>query len=105
MLVKRLDEENIGQALIDIERKDEVFLAMGNMVEDIPIESTRKYDYIFMDWVYKYITEIEDQGCTRNACISRGLVDMHTLKGKPHELPLWVVGSSIEEVVDHIPYG
>ena len=38
MLVKRCEEENIGQALIEIERKDEVFLAMGKMVEDIPID-------------------------------------------------------------------
>ena len=38
MLVKRYEEENLGQALIDIERKDEVFLTMGNIPEDIPIE-------------------------------------------------------------------
>ena len=78
---------------------------MGNIVEDILIESKRKIDYSFMNWVGKYITEMEDQGCTRIACISRGLFDMHTLKGKPHEMPLWVVDSSLEEVVDHTPYG
>ena len=55
MLVKRYEEENLGQALIEIERKDVVFLAMVNMSEDIPIESERKDDYLFMDWVDKYI--------------------------------------------------
>ena len=52
MLMKIYDEENMGQAPIEIERKNEVFLAMGNMAEDIQIESSRKYDYLFMDWVY-----------------------------------------------------
>ena len=46
VIVKSYEEENIGQALIDIGRKDEVFLAMGNMVEEISSESTSKYDSI-----------------------------------------------------------
>ena len=29
--------------------------------------------------------KMEDQGCTRIACIKRGLFDMHALKGKTHE--------------------
>ena len=87
MLVKIYDGENLGQAFIEIEMKDEVFLDTGNMAEDIPIESTRKKYYLFMDWVDKYITEIEDQGCTRIACISRGLFDMHTLKGNLMSFP------------------
>ena len=61
MLVKRYVEENLGQALIEVERKDEVLLAMGNMAEGIPIESSREDEYLFMDWVDKYITKIEDQ--------------------------------------------
>ena len=32
MLVKRYEEENLVQAIIEIERKDEVLLAMENMV-------------------------------------------------------------------------
>ena len=60
MLGKSYDEENIGQLLIDIDRKDEEFLSMGNLSEDIPIESTSKIDYPFMDWVGKYIIEMED---------------------------------------------
>ena len=105
VLVKIYEEESIVHALIDIGRKDEVFLAMENMAEDIPIESERKYDYLFMDWVDKYITKIEDQGCTRIAYINRGFLGMHTLKRKPHEFPLWLVDYSLEKVVDHIPYG
>ena len=88
MLVKIYDEENISQEIIEIERKDEDFLAMGNIDEDIPIESTRKIDYPFMYWVGKYITEMEDQGCTIISWIDKGLFNMHTLKGKPHELLL-----------------
>ena len=56
--MKSYEEENIGQALIEIGRKDEVLLAMGNMDEDIPSDSEIKYDYLFMDWVDKYITKI-----------------------------------------------
>ena len=69
---------------------------MGNIAKDMPIESSRKIDYPFIDWVGKYITEMEDQGCTRIACISRGLFDMYTLKGKPHKLPLWMEDLALE---------
>ena len=105
VLMKSYEEENIGQSLIDIERKDEVFLAMGNMPKDIPIESTSKDDYLFMDWVDKYITKIEDQGCTRIACISEGLSDAHAWTETRYEEPLWIVASDPEEVSNHIPYG
>ena len=59
--MKSYNEENIGQALIEIEKKDEELLAMGKIVEDMSIESTSKNDYPFMDWEDKYITEIEGQ--------------------------------------------
>ena len=78
---------------------------MGNMVEEIPIESTRKYDHLFMDQVDKNITEIEDQGCTRIACINRGFFDLHAWKETPYDIALWMVYSTPEEVADHIPYG
>ena len=91
MLVKIYEEENLGQALIEIERKDQVLLAMGNMPEDIQIESESKDDYLFMDWVDKYITKIEDQGCSRSACINRGLFDMHAWKETPYDTNLWMV--------------
>ena len=35
----------------------------------------------------------------------RALFDMPALKEIPYETPLWVAYSSLEEVVDHIPYG
>ena len=60
MLMKRYEEENLGHELIEIERRDELCLDMGNMDEKIPIESTCKGVYLFMDWVDEYITEIED---------------------------------------------
>ena len=91
VFVKSHDEECFGQALIEIERKDEVFLAMGNMAEEISIELARKYDYLFMYWVDKYITKIKDQGCTKIACINRGLFDMHAWKETNYDITLWMV--------------
>ena len=61
---------------------------MGNIVEYMPSELANEGDYMFMDWVDKYTIEMEDQVCTRLACISRGLFEMHALEEKPHELPL-----------------
>ena len=51
MLVKSYEEENIGQALIDVERKDEAFLSTTNMVDHIPYGSTSKIPYSSSDWV------------------------------------------------------
>ena len=45
-------------------------LSMGYINESIPFESTSKGDYLFKDLVDKYITKMEDQGCTKLACIS-----------------------------------
>ena len=61
------------------------------MDEDIPSESTSKDDYLLMDWVDKNITEIEDQGCTRIACIIEGLSDTHAWKETHYDIPLWMV--------------
>ena len=104
MLVKRYEEENIGQALIEIERKDEVFLEMGNMPEEIPIESAIKDYYLFMDWVDKYITKTEAQGCTSLACICKELLDMHALKKRLHELSIWRKYLYLKKVVDYISH-
>ena len=82
-----------------------MFLAMGNMAEGIPIESTSKYYYLFMDWVDKYITKIEDQRCTKIACINKGLFDIHDWKETPYDITLWMVYSAQEDVADNIPYG
>ena len=75
------------------------------MVENIPNESTNKYDYLFLDWVDKYITKIEDQGCTIIVGIYRGLSDTHAWKETPYDIPLWMVESDPKEVPDHIPCG
>ena len=56
VLVKIYKEENIGQALIEIGRKDEVFLNRGNMDDEITGESTSRDNYLFIDWVDKNIT-------------------------------------------------
>ena len=91
--MKRNEEQNIVQAIINIERKD------------VLNESSRKYDYLFMDWVDKNIIEIEDQGCTRIACISERLSDKHAWKEMRYCMPLWIVEYDLEEFSDHIPYG
>ena len=78
---------------------------MGNMDEDIPSESTRKYDHLFMDWVNKNIIEIEDQRCTRIACIGEGLSNTYAWKETHSDNPSWMVESDRKEVADHIPYG
>ena len=57
-----------------------------------------------MDLVDKYITEIEDQGCTKLACISREWFDMHALEERPHELPIWNENLALKKVVDYISY-
>ena len=59
--MKRNDEEDPSQELIEFEKNDEELLDMGNMDKKIPIESSSKCDYLFMDWVDTYITKIEDQ--------------------------------------------
>ena len=53
--MKSHDEGYFGQAHVDIQNGIEEFLAMGNMVEEIPSESTSKYDHLCMDWVDKKI--------------------------------------------------
>ena len=78
--MKNHDEEYFGKAPVCMQNGIEDFLAMGNMVEDIPSESTSKDDHLFMYWVDKNITEIEDQICTIIACTSEGLSDTYDWK-------------------------
>ena len=51
MLEKSYEEENISQALIEIERKDEVFFSIINMDDHIPYGSENKIPYSSIDWV------------------------------------------------------
>ena len=56
VFLKSNNEEYFGQAHVGIQNDIEEFLAIINMVEDIPSESTSKNDHLFMDWVNKNIT-------------------------------------------------
>ena len=51
VLVKSYMEENIGQALSEDERKDEVSLSKINMDDHIPYGSANKIPYSSIDWV------------------------------------------------------
>ena len=51
VLVKIYEEENMGQALIEIERKDEVFFSFRNMVDHIQYGSENKIPCSSIDWV------------------------------------------------------
>ena len=75
-------------------------LAMRYVDEYIPFELSSKGDYLFKDLVDKYITEMEDQGCTKLTCIGRELFDMHDLKERPHEPPIWNEYLVLKKVVD-----
>ena len=59
--MKSHDEEYFGQAHVGIQNGIEEFLAMGNMAEEIPSESTRKDVNLIINWVNKNITKIEDK--------------------------------------------
>ena len=88
VFVKSHDEEYFGQAHVGIQNGIEGFLAMGNMAEDIPSESASKDDHLFMDWVDKNITKIEDQRCTRIACTGEGLSNTYAWKETHSDNPL-----------------
>ena len=95
VFVKSHDEEYFGQAHVGIKNGIEEFLAMGNMAEDIPSESASKDDHLFMDWVDKNITKIEDQRCTRIAYTGEGLSDTYDWKETHSHNPLWMVESNL----------
>ena len=62
--MKIYEEENLGQALIEIERKDEVLLSFINMVDHIKYGLENKIPCSSIDW------------------IDRGTLGMKTLGGK-----------------------
>ena len=51
VLVKRYEEENIGQALIEVEGKDAVFFSTRKMDDNIPYGLENKSAYSSIDWV------------------------------------------------------
>ena len=60
VLIKSYEEENISQALIEVERKDEVFFSTINMVDHIPYGSTNKIPYSSIDWVDRDIFGVKN---------------------------------------------
>ena len=51
VLVKSYEEENVDQALIEVERKDEVFFSTIKMSNHITYGSENKIPYSSIDWV------------------------------------------------------
>ena len=51
VLMKSYEEENIGQALIEVEGKDEVFFSTRKMDDNIPYGLANKSAYSSIDWV------------------------------------------------------
>ena len=51
MLMKSYEEENISQALIEVERKDEVFFSTIKMADHITYGLANKIPYSSIDWV------------------------------------------------------
>ena len=60
--MKSYEEENIGQALIEVERKDEVFFSTKNMDNHIPYGSANKIPYSSIDWVDKDVFGMKTLG-------------------------------------------
>ena len=78
VFVKSPDEDYFNQAPVGVKNGIDDFLAMGNMAKDIPSESARKYDHLFMYWVDKNIIGIEDKRCTRIACTDEGFSNTYS---------------------------
>ena len=62
VLVKRYEEDNFGQALIEVERKDKVFLYTRKRADHIPYVSENKIPYSYIDWVDRDIFGVKTLG-------------------------------------------
>ena len=62
VLTKSYEEQNIGQALIEVEGKDEVFFSTRNMADHIPYGSANKIPYSPIDWVATDTFEVKKVG-------------------------------------------
>ena len=82
VLVKSYEEENIGQALIEVERKDEVLFSTINMSNHINYVSANKIPYSSIDWVdrdtfkLKKVGDEEFNFCNKFFCCDRHYLDM-----------------------------
>ena len=91
MLEKSYEEENIGQALIEVERKDEVFFSTIKMSNHITYGSENKITYSSIDWVDRYTFEVKKVGDEEfNFCNNFFLVTGIVLTcGQPQGFKLW----------------
>ena len=62
VLVKSHKEENISQALIEVERKDEVFLSTIKMANHITYGSENKIPCSSIDWVDRDTFKVKKVG-------------------------------------------
>ena len=62
VLVKSYEEDNIIQALIEVERKDEVFFSTIKMADHITYGSANKVPYSSIDWVDRGTFEVKKVG-------------------------------------------
>ena len=62
VLMKSYEEENIGQALIEVEGKDEVFFSTRKMDDNIPYGLANKSAYSSIDWVDRDIFGMKTLG-------------------------------------------
>ena len=65
VLVKSYEEENISQALIEVERKDEVFFSTIKMADHITYGSANKIPCSSIDWVDRGTLGMETVGGKR----------------------------------------
>ena len=56
------NEEDFGQAFVDLKKSHEEDLAMGKIVEEILFEAACNGICLSKDWVYKYIIEMKIHG-------------------------------------------
>ena len=63
-----------------------------------------KGTYLSRDWIDKYLTEMEVQGCISFSCIYREFFDMHALEERPQEIPIWIEYLAMKRVSDYIPH-
>ena len=86
MLVKSYEEENISQALIEVERKDEVLFSTINMADHITYGSENKIPYSSIDWVDRDTFKVKKVGDEEfNFCNKFFVVtDIALACGKPY---------------------
>ena len=96
---------NVTSAHVLHHKDTEESLPMGYIYENMPLEEEIKYFYLFIDWIDKYITGMEAQGCTSLARIYTKMFDMHSLKERIHDFPISRKYLDLNKVAYYISYG